>query len=583
MKRAGKAFETFFLVATFLLSSSSLLLAEETSFVTYVPVTSSSTNAHFNSLTVGSSYSSETPPDGTAIVSGSVGIGTTTPGTPLHIQKGYDGGHLRLSFPGTDNFGELGMVTYTGSSSSPSKVWLGQNLASGTPTTHSGPTQSNANTPSWLSVWDGDTDSFSVERIAPGGGSTPTNFLTINSTGNVGIGTTGPNTRLEVANSGADARLRIGSTGDASAAVLDFYSTHSNAGGRNWSIRTNDTVFGDFNLYQSNARLGDPTSAGTSALYLSASRNVGIGTSDPGARLHLKSPPGANTALLVETISNTGGPELILERSRVGPAPVQSGDILGHLLFRGFDGAVYDSAARIVGEAAANWSATSHPTRIKFRTTPGNSVNPVERLGITEDGTLEFPGIPTASAPATAPAGRARIYYDSTRNLFLISKNSHVYETLQEVIDVKPVDEEVSNSTALQDDNDFQFTMGAFELWQFEINAFFDYPAGADWKVKLNGPALGASGWLRATLFEFNAKDSVSNASDNYVGWNLTDYSTVASFNHGGAKTTLIVIKGFIQTGPTAGTFVMQWAQRVARPTATKVLRGSYLKANRIS
>src|SRR6185369_12026153 len=39
---------------------------------------------------------------------------------------------------------------------------------------------------------------------------------------------------------------------------LDFFGTNANAGERNWALRSSQFVFGDFNVFQSNAKDGDP-------------------------------------------------------------------------------------------------------------------------------------------------------------------------------------------------------------------------------------------------------------------------------------------------------------------------------------
>jgi hypothetical protein len=49
---------------------------------------------------------------------------------------------------------------------------------------------------------------------------------------------------------------------------LDFYSDQPAAGARNWSIRLDNTAFGDFAIYQSNAIGGDPIAAGVQRFYI---------------------------------------------------------------------------------------------------------------------------------------------------------------------------------------------------------------------------------------------------------------------------------------------------------------------------
>lgn len=61
--------------------------AETIELVTYYPTSGSGGNGHFTSLTVGTPYLAQNPADGTAIVSGLLGIGTTAPVAPLHVEQ----------------------------------------------------------------------------------------------------------------------------------------------------------------------------------------------------------------------------------------------------------------------------------------------------------------------------------------------------------------------------------------------------------------------------------------------------------------------------------------------------------------
>ncbi|MFA5929092.1 MAG: hypothetical protein WC838_07330, partial [Candidatus Margulisiibacteriota bacterium] len=101
-----------------------------------------------------------------------------------------------------------------------------------------------------------------------------TERMRIGSTGNVGIGTTIPNELLDVSG-GNLASIRLTSTG---APAIRLYSTGADSGARNWALLTNLVQFGDFDISQSNTRLGNPQGAGgTSRLHIDNNGNVGIG------------------------------------------------------------------------------------------------------------------------------------------------------------------------------------------------------------------------------------------------------------------------------------------------------------------
>jgi hypothetical protein len=94
-----------------------------------------------------------------------------------------------------------------------------------------------------------------------------TNFIRITGAGNIGMGTATPNHLLTI-NNNSNSGTYFG--------LYNSYSIDSNDW-RNWVIATNNQSFGDFNIIQSNAKGGNPVSAGTSRLYISNGGNVGIG------------------------------------------------------------------------------------------------------------------------------------------------------------------------------------------------------------------------------------------------------------------------------------------------------------------
>ena len=109
---------------------------------------------------------------------------------------------------------------------------------------------------------------------------TPDRALVVDAAGQVGIGTASPAVKLEVA--GTEIRVRTSIT-----PKLSLWTDGADAGCRNWVLRTSHIAFGDFNIVQSNAKGGNPITAGTSRLYIDESGNVGIGVTDPGTKLEI--------------------------------------------------------------------------------------------------------------------------------------------------------------------------------------------------------------------------------------------------------------------------------------------------------
>ena len=89
-----------------------------------------------------------------------------------------------------------------------------------------------------------------------------------------------------VATSGATASLRISGAAATATTALTFYNAVNSAGNRNWAIAQNQHVYADLHFMQSNAKDGNPISAGTTALCIDPNRNVGVGTASPSARVH---------------------------------------------------------------------------------------------------------------------------------------------------------------------------------------------------------------------------------------------------------------------------------------------------------
>jgi hypothetical protein len=110
------------------------------------------------------------------------------------------------------------------------------------------------------------------------------NNISNTNSGNVGIGTTSPALPLHLVRD-SDGLLRLEAVGHGTAR-LDFYTNYSYfAETRNWAMRLDTVVFGDFGIYQSSTRLGDPMAL--SRFYIKNNGDVGIGTTAPSGNLHV--------------------------------------------------------------------------------------------------------------------------------------------------------------------------------------------------------------------------------------------------------------------------------------------------------
>ena len=154
---------------------------------------------------------------------------------------------------------------------------------------------------------------FKVSTSGDGG----IDAMKIKGNGNVGIGTTTPNAKLEVDVVSGDGIL----INSADVATIKM----KGGGSANWGFATTNLASGDFGIYKSNASGGDPISAGTPQLYIKSNGNIGIDTTNPNSLLTI----GGNvvstskpTAVISDT---TNGGSLVLR----GVSPILSFDKTG--------------------------------------------------------------------------------------------------------------------------------------------------------------------------------------------------------------------------------------------------------------
>jgi hypothetical protein len=216
--------------------------------------------------------------------------------------------------------------------------------------------------------------------LATGG----TTRMLIDGSGNVGIGTASPDSKLSVYTATGTTQIRFG-------ASSNYY----------WDIsRDNDTT-GDLWISNYNA-----TGSRTTRMAVSASGNVGIGTANTPSNKDTVTPKfivnGSGVAGSMQVVRNTtpgaGGGILELTATRgtdVNSYTVlQSGDGLGSVVFGGADGNEFVVAASVVAQVDGTPGDNDMPGRLIFNTTADGASSTTERMRITSTGNV---GIGTAS------------------------------------------------------------------------------------------------------------------------------------------------------------------------------------------
>ncbi len=255
----------------------------------------------------------------------------------------------------------------------------------------------------WLSVTeDAGSDDDDLFQIGDGASPGTNPFLTINTSGQVGVGTTAPDARLDVYNSGAYQALFRGYYGSVSSVfngeirIGESTTFHGRIG---YDGQSSGRMFienaGTGGIFFRNDLLGTPK---TSMVILSDG-NVGIGTTVPSRKLTI------NSIL-------SGDSQISLFRHQ-HPVNFVAGDELGSYNFGGLDAdssPLNDDAIRIVGSAHGDWTATSSPAYLTFETTPVSSITALPRMTIAADGNV---GIGTTNPNNTIQVANL-INFDNT-------------------------------------------------------------------------------------------------------------------------------------------------------------------------
>ena len=307
--------------------------------------------------------------------SGRLGLGTSSPNSLAHLSLAsnttYDATNLNLATHALN-------ITNTSTTASTSSSLVFQS-------TGSGGTAIGA-----IALVNSGPNSGALTFATRGGSSATPERMRIDSSGRVGIGTTGPSQKLSVEDaadtyalvkrtvSGSESTILIG----AESGKTVIYSRDNATGGRplEFSIGIAPAARID-----SSGRL----LVGTS----SARSNLGGGAQS--ARLQIEGTTGDTARISqIQNANSSNAIQYIFAKSRgttVGSNTiVQSGDGIGQLSFEGSDGTNFVQAASITGAVDGTPGANDMPGRLVFSTTADGASSSTERLRITSAGVLQI-------------------------------------------------------------------------------------------------------------------------------------------------------------------------------------------------
>jgi hypothetical protein len=148
----------------------------------------------------------------------------------------------------------------------------------------------------------------------------------------------------------------------------------------------------------------------------------------------------------------------------------------------------------------------------------------------------------------------------------------------------KTADEGVLNSSALQNDDDLHFAIGANEVWTViwclsvegnntgKFKVAISSPTGATGQYGIHGPAIAGGANGDGGSVRYLVKENVVNDSGLTIG--LVDPTTPL----------LVIVEALIINGGTAGTVNLPWAQSAANNSnSTFINKWSWMRAEQVA
>jgi len=262
--------------------------------------------------------------------------------------------------------------------------------------------------------------------------------MRIDSSGQVGIGTTSPAYRLNVQSVGSsslnkDIVVRSGDETNFFRQSLVYNGSGATVGafpsqsaGLYWEHGGGFGASGGLAIATNSSNAGPIilATADTERMRIDTSGNVSIGTSVPQSKFNVYSATAATVLIqgdsAAQTIINrasadTTGAQIFYRKSRgsiASPAAVATGDVIGDLIFQAFGGTNLRNLARVRGSVDAYVSDTDISSNLTFLTSTAGGVAASEKLRIAPSGQIGIGGanygtsgqVLTSGGSAAAPS-----------------------------------------------------------------------------------------------------------------------------------------------------------------------------------
>lgn len=361
---------------------------------------------------------------------GNLGIGTTSPAVALDVQRdGASAGALVAAY-GTGNVASMALYSARGTQASPTVMMSGdvigevlfQGRSTGRQTGARIQAKAGAN-------WDNVVPDAATDILfstAPMGSGTLADRMIIKAGGQVGIGTTAPSVRLEVATDGGGNVIASAAYGTGAQASLNLmtargtlasptatqnadylgeiifqgWDTDRTTGAKIYALAAaawgsaSDSTDAPAELRFATVPDGSQTLA--DRLTIKSDGKVGIGTITPATNFEVLS-DGIDNVIQSSAYGTGFIPYLNLSGARgtaASPTATQSGDVIGVVNFQGY-GVGRANGAQIYAQAAAEWGTsgdtTDSPTDLVFATTPDGSGTPAECMILRSTRVVEIP------------------------------------------------------------------------------------------------------------------------------------------------------------------------------------------------